>query len=163
VIRLSREFGNCVCNLLHMFWVSLFWHIVMFWKVSYWLFTQSVPESNGCLSRTVGQYTWKQCVMYVILPYQNRSHISIKISNIKDSRNCLCLLCILCICHFSALLTSMASQEDFKGVTSGRFFEGGGSTNSIEDRGQRERGSGDGSPLVRCSTQFSNEWNRYSD
>jgi len=28
---------------------------------------------------------------------------------------------------------------------------GGGSTNSVEDRGQRERGSGDGSPLVRGS------------
>ena len=31
------------------------------------------------------------------------------------------------------------------------FFSGGGSTNSIEDRGQRERGSGGGSPLVRGS------------
>ena len=29
--------------------------------------------------------------------------------------------------------------------------EGGGSTNSVEDRGQRERGSGVGSPLVRGS------------
>ena len=29
------------------------------------------------------------------------------------------------------------------------FFWGGGSTNSVEDRGERERGSGDGSPLVR--------------
>jgi hypothetical protein len=28
---------------------------------------------------------------------------------------------------------------------------GGGSTNSVEDRGQRERGSGGGSPLVRDS------------
>ena len=28
---------------------------------------------------------------------------------------------------------------------------GGGSTNSVEDRGQRERESGDGSPLVRGS------------
>ena len=28
---------------------------------------------------------------------------------------------------------------------------GGGSTNSFEDRGQRERGSGGGSPLVRGS------------
>jgi hypothetical protein len=28
---------------------------------------------------------------------------------------------------------------------------GGGSTNSVEDRGQRERGSGYGSPLVRGS------------
>ena len=27
----------------------------------------------------------------------------------------------------------------------------GGSTNSVEDRGQRERGSGDSSPLVRGS------------
>jgi hypothetical protein len=32
------------------------------------------------------------------------------------------------------------------------LFEGWvGSTNSFEDRGQRERGSGDGSPLVRRS------------
>jgi hypothetical protein len=31
------------------------------------------------------------------------------------------------------------------------FFRGGGSTNSVEDRGQRERGSGSGSPLVRGS------------
>ena len=32
-----------------------------------------------------------------------------------------------------------------------RNFFGGGSTNSVEDRGQRERGSGGGSPLVRGS------------
>ena len=31
------------------------------------------------------------------------------------------------------------------------FFRGGGSTNSVEDRGERERGSGGGSPLVRGS------------
>jgi hypothetical protein len=37
------------------------------------------------------------------------------------------------------------------------FFGGGCSTISVEDRGQRERGSGDGSPLVRGSTQFGNE------
>jgi hypothetical protein len=35
--------------------------------------------------------------------------------------------------------------------------KGGGSTNSVEDRGQREWGSGGGSPLVRGSTQFVNE------
>jgi hypothetical protein len=34
---------------------------------------------------------------------------------------------------------------------------GGGSTNSVEDRGQREWGSGGGSPLFRCSTQFAKE------
>ena len=33
----------------------------------------------------------------------------------------------------------------------GIFFQGGGSTNSVEDRGQRGRGSGGGSPLVRGS------------
>ena len=32
-----------------------------------------------------------------------------------------------------------------------RDFVRGGSTNSVEDRGQRERGSGGGSPLVRGS------------
>ena len=31
------------------------------------------------------------------------------------------------------------------------FFSGGGSTNSVEDRGQRGRGSGGSSPLVRGS------------
>ena len=31
------------------------------------------------------------------------------------------------------------------------FSGGGGSTNSVEDRGQRERGSGGGSPPVRGS------------
>ena len=34
---------------------------------------------------------------------------------------------------------------------SGIFFGGEGSTNSVGDRGQRERGSGSGSPLVRGS------------
>jgi hypothetical protein len=37
------------------------------------------------------------------------------------------------------------------------FCSGGGSTNSVEDRGQRERGSEGGSPLVRGSAQFANE------
>jgi hypothetical protein len=37
------------------------------------------------------------------------------------------------------------------------FFWGGVSTNSFEDKGQRERGSGGGNPLFRSSTQFENE------
>jgi len=32
-----------------------------------------------------------------------------------------------------------------------RNFVWGGSTNSVEDRGQREQGSGGGSPLVRVT------------
>jgi hypothetical protein len=34
---------------------------------------------------------------------------------------------------------------------------GGGSTNSVEDRGQTERGSEGSSPLDRGSAQFANE------
>jgi hypothetical protein len=45
----------------------------------------------------------------------------------------------------------------------GIFSRRGGSTNSVEDRGQTEWGFGGGSPLVRDSTQFANEWNPYSD
>ena len=37
------------------------------------------------------------------------------------------------------------------GVPRNFFSGGGGSTNSVEDRGQRGRGSGGGSPLVRGS------------
>jgi hypothetical protein len=37
------------------------------------------------------------------------------------------------------------------------FFQEGGSTNSVEDIGQRKRGSGGSSPLVRRSAQFANE------
>ena len=44
-------------------------------------------------------------------------------------------------CLFSVAVT------DGSGVP--RNFVRGGSTNSTEDRGQRERGSGGGSPLVR--------------
>jgi hypothetical protein len=45
-------------------------------------------------------------------------------------------------------ITSMAYAEIF-------FL--GGSINSVEDRGQREQGSGGRSPLVRGSTHFANE------
>jgi hypothetical protein len=43
----------------------------------------------------------------------------------------------------------------------GIFFRGS-STNSVKDRGQRERRSGSASPLVRGPTQFANGWNTYS-
>ena len=39
----------------------------------------------------------------------------------------------------------------FKPVAYPGIFFGGGSTNSVEDRGQIGRGSGGGSPLVRGS------------
>jgi hypothetical protein len=37
------------------------------------------------------------------------------------------------------------------------IFFGGSSTTSVEDRAERERGSGGGSPLVRGSVQFANQ------
>jgi hypothetical protein len=43
---------------------------------------------------------------------------------------------------------------NFSGVL--RNFFQGGSTNSVEDIGQKEWGSGGGSPLVRGFTQFVN-------
>ena len=44
----------------------------------------------------------------------------------------------------------MCDMQGISGVP--RIFLGGeGSTNSVEGRGQRERGCGDGSPLVRGS------------
>jgi hypothetical protein len=44
------------------------------------------------------------------------------------------------------------SSLHYSGVPRNFFFGGGGgATNSVEDRGQRERGSGRCSPLVRVS------------
>ena len=42
-------------------------------------------------------------------------------------------------------------HHDYQWRTQEFFSGGGGSTNSVEGRGQRERGSGGGSPLVRGS------------
>jgi hypothetical protein len=43
------------------------------------------------------------------------------------------------------------------GSGGGFNFVRGGSTNSVEDRGQREWGSGGGNPQTRGSAQFANE------
>ena len=45
-------------------------------------------------------------------------------------------------------ITSTNCSVAYPGIL---FERGGGSTNSVEDRGQRGRGSGGGSPVVRCS------------
>jgi hypothetical protein len=51
------------------------------------------------------------------------------------------------------------TQEFFSwgGGFTPQIFFGVGSTNSVEDRVQRERGYGGGSPLVSGATQFANE------
>ena len=56
-------------------------------------------------------------------------------------------------CDFSLInLTRSDTTSSYTDSGVPRNFVGGrGSTNSVEDRGQRERGSGGGSPLVRGS------------
>jgi hypothetical protein len=56
--------------------------------------------------------------------------------------------------------------EESRSVTyPGIFFAGGCSTNSVEDRGQREWGSGDGSPLsgVLLNLQSSSSLSNFRD
>jgi hypothetical protein len=48
-------------------------------------------------------------------------------------------------------------RDFFRGGGFYQEFFSGGSTNSVEGRGQRERGSGGVSPLVRGSNQLANE------
>jgi hypothetical protein len=59
------------------------------------------------------------------------------------------------ILYISELKLNQKNAVDTSDVT--RNFVRGDSTNSVEDRGQRERGSGGGSPLERGSAQFANE------
>ena len=51
-------------------------------------------------------------------------------------------------CILATIQTRCLPTVAYPGILFGR---GGGSTNSVEDRGQRERGSGGGRPLVRGS------------
>ena len=54
--------------------------------------------------------------------------------------------------HLKTYETNHAvTQHHIPGVAYPGILFGGGSTNSVEDRRQRERGSGGGSPLVRGS------------
>jgi hypothetical protein len=68
------------------------------------------------------------------------------------------VLCASVLCSRNIRLSSVSNS----GVPR-NFLVGGCSTNSVEDRWQREWGSGGVSPLVRGPTHFANEWNPYSD
>jgi len=58
--------------------------------------------------------------------------------------------CILHLPKSSAVQLSLTSEDMASVAYPGIFFlVGGGSTNAVEDKGQREQGSGGGSPLVR--------------
>ena len=47
-----------------------------------------------------------------------------------------------------AVVTVLCTHDQWR---TQEFCSGGGSPNSVEDRGERERGSGGGSPLIRGS------------
>ena len=51
-------------------------------------------------------------------------------------------------CFAAVIMEAFSGSEQWR---TQEFCLGGGSTNSVEDRGQREQGSGGGSPLVRGS------------
>jgi hypothetical protein len=59
--------------------------------------------------------------------------------------------------YFVVIYEFIYSLLNMQAVAYPEIFFGRGSTNSVGDRGQREQGSGGGSPLVRGSAQFANE------
>jgi hypothetical protein len=64
------------------------------------------------------------------------------------------VLTVMSVCLFVILNGLHDVLNHSPAVASGvprNFFRRGGSTNSVKDRGQRERGSEGGSPLVRGS------------
>jgi hypothetical protein len=69
--------------------------------------------------------------------------------------SCLFILPSVCILHG----TSGVPRNFFRGGGVRQEFFSGGSTNSVEHRGLRERRSGGASPLVRGFTQFANDRN----
>ena len=82
------------------------------------------------------------CFHYVLLCFHYVHFFKPYLSCVYCNLMCICLpqlylLYLMCICC--------------SGVPRNFVRRGGGSTNSVEDRGQREQGSGGGSPLVRCS------------
>jgi hypothetical protein len=60
------------------------------------------------------------------------------------------------VCLLNVTMEQFYALADISGVPR-NFSGGGGSTNSVEDRGPREWGSEGGSPLVSGSTQFAIE------
>jgi hypothetical protein len=58
---------------------------------------------------------------------------------------------VLILRRSNCIVTTVRSQPVHPVAYPGIFYGGGGSTNSVEDIGQRERGSGGDSPLVRGS------------
>jgi hypothetical protein len=82
---------------------------------------------------------------YLILKKRNISITDVFVLRWRDAALC-------SFCH---------SLRPVSGVPGNFFPVGGSSKNSVEDRGQRERRSEGGSPLVRGSTQFANEWTPY--
>jgi hypothetical protein len=84
---------------------------------------------------------------------------TVRLCAFRDIRNTLIYISVFhtfCVAeHFSGQKFVAEYYRQWR--TQDFFFGGAGSTNSVEDRGQREWGSGGGSHLVRGTTQFANE------
>ena len=63
------------------------------------------------------------------------------------------------LCH-NKIENQILMQEIHTSGVPRNFVRGGVSTNSVEDRGQRERESGGGSPLVRDSGEAAVIWHK---
>jgi hypothetical protein len=112
--------------------------------------------------RFICSMLWLWCRWHVAI----NAHISVTIEVLGRSKNIWCYLDCWGNVH-------RCHTPDVWGIILSYFLEGGRqwrtqkffsgvSTNSVEGRGQRERRSGGGSPLVRGSTQFANKCNPYS-
>jgi hypothetical protein len=101
-----------------------------------------------------------EAVTYLSVFHQQRYTQGIQSHFIKQTSHFAYVSTAYLLPQFSSLHRVISTFHYTSGVP--RNFVRGCSTNSVEDRGQKEGGSGGGGPLVRGSTQFSNEWNPYS-
>jgi hypothetical protein len=114
-------------------------------------FSRRLSEDGDLSLRHVGVFKFMYSLWYVLCRYVGVCklllglHLWLKEKRITTSSQPILYLPTFLSFLFQLYLTSWPS-----GVPR-NFFSGGGSTNSVEDRGQRERGSGGGSPLVRGS------------
>ena len=107
-------------------------------SISFW-FIFSIPFTAVVLTKT-GYPAWRWSIVGLL--------------QIKPTKHTDCNVLIYTNCYMfrPSLAHHQAVHSCIQWRTQEFFFWGGGpSTNSVEDRGQRGRGSGGGSPLVRGS------------
>ena len=113
-------------------------------RSSKWSLSLQVSSPNPCMHLSVSHMCRLPCPSHAWYDHLNNIWWGVHIISF--------LLCSSTPCYLVPLRSKYRSQHPIvKQWRTQEFFSGGGSTNSVEDRGQRGRGSGGGSPLVRCS------------